>query len=56
VTIVIANNGPRAFQDNTPYNHYSLLQTFQQAFGLGCLQFTCATANVTPMAPPFAIQ
>lgn len=56
VTIVIANHGPRAFQDNTPYNHYSLLQTFQQAFGLGCLQFTCDTANVTPMAPLFAIQ
>jgi len=41
-------------KDNTPYNHYSLLQTFQKAFGLGCLEFTCDTANVTPMAPLFA--
>ena len=32
----------------------SLLQTFQKAFGLGCLEFTCDTANVTPMAPLFA--
>lgn len=55
-TIVIANNGPRGLKDPTPYNHYSLLQTFQDAFGLGCLQFTCDTANVTPMAPLFAVK
>jgi hypothetical protein len=54
-TVVITSNGPRALQDPTPYNHYSLLQTFQQAFGLGCLQFTCDTANVTPMAALFAV-
>ncbi len=53
-TIVIASHGPRGLQDSTPYNHYSLLQTFQKAFGLGCLEFTCDTANVTPMAPLFA--
>jgi len=53
-TVVVTNNGPRALQDPTPYNHYSLLQTFQQAFGLGCLQFTCDTTNVTPMAALFA--
>jgi hypothetical protein len=55
-TIVITNNGPRGLRDPTPYNHYSLLQTIQQAFGLGCLQFTCDTANVTPMVPLFAIK
>jgi hypothetical protein len=53
-TVVITSQGPRALQDPTPYNHYSLLQTFQQAFGLGCLQFTCDTVNVTPMAALFA--
>jgi len=53
-TVVITSHGPRALQDPTPYNHYSLLQTFQQAFGLGCLQYTCDTANVTPMAALFA--
>jgi hypothetical protein len=54
-TIVITNNGPRGLKDPTPYNHFSLLQTFQKAFGLGCLEFTCDTANVTPMAPLFAV-
>jgi hypothetical protein len=53
-TIVITSHGPRGLKDSTPYNHYSLLQTFQKAFGLGCLEFTCDTANVTPMAPLFA--
>ena len=51
--IVITNNGPRGLQDPTPYNHYSLLQTIQRAFHLGCLQNTCDTANVTPMARLF---
>ncbi len=55
-TIVITNHGPRGLQDPTPYNHFSLLQTFQRAFGLGCLEFTCDTANVTPMAPLFAVK
>lgn len=54
-TLVITNHGPRGLQDPHPYNHYSLLQTIQMAFGLGCLQFTCDTANVTPMAPLFAV-
>jgi hypothetical protein len=53
-TIVITSHGPRGLKDPTLYNHYSLLQTFQKAFGLGCLEFTCDTANVTPMAPLFA--
>lgn len=54
--IVITSHGPRGLKDNTPYNHYSLLQTIQMAFGLGCLQNTCDTANVTPMVPLFAAQ
>jgi hypothetical protein len=53
-TIVITNNGPRHFRDPTPYNHYSLLSTFQHAFGLGCLEFTCDTVNVEPMTPLFS--
>jgi phospholipase C len=52
-TIVITSQGPRGENDPTPYNHYSLLQTIQDAFGLKCLQFTCKTA-VTPMARLFA--
>jgi hypothetical protein len=54
--IVITSNGPRGLKDNTPYNHYSLLQTIQMAFGLGCLQNTCDTANVTPLVPHFVAQ
>jgi hypothetical protein len=49
--IVITNNGPRALQDSTPYTHYSLLGTIQDAFGVGCLQNTC---SATPMAALFA--
>lgn len=52
-TIVITSQGPHGLRDNTPFNHYSLLQTIQDAFHLGCLQFTCDTANVTPMAKLF---
>lgn len=54
VAIVITNHGPRGLQDSTPYSHYSLLLTIEQAFGLGCLQNTCK-ATVKPMAPLFAL-
>ena len=33
-TIVITNHGPRGLSDPTPYNHYSLLRTMEDAFGL----------------------
>lgn len=36
-------------------NPYSLLTTIEGAFGLGCLQYTCDTDKVVPMAPLFAI-
>ena len=49
----VTSKGPRAVSDSTKYNHYSLLQTFQRVFGLGCLQFTCDTKHVTPMTPLF---
>jgi hypothetical protein len=52
VTIVITNHGPRGVTDNTSYNHYSLLASLQQTFGLGCLLNSCAA---TPMTPLFAI-
>ena len=34
VTIVIPNHGTRHVTDNTAYNHYSLLRTIEDAFGL----------------------
>ncbi len=33
-TIVVTNHGPRGVVDPTPYNHYSLLRTIEDAFGL----------------------
>src|SRR5262249_31626423 len=33
-TIVITNHGPRGIEDPTPYNHYSLLRTTEEAFGI----------------------
>ena len=51
-TIVIANHGPRGVTDNTSYNHYSLLASLQQTFGLGCLVNSCTS---TPMSPLFTI-
>jgi phosphatidylinositol-3-phosphatase len=53
-TIVITNHGPRHTTDSTAFNHYSLLATIQKAFGLGCLNNTCDTANVKPMTKLFA--
>jgi hypothetical protein len=51
-TIVITNHGPRGVTDSTSFNHYALLASLQQTFGLGCLVNSC-TAN--PMANLFAI-
>lgn len=54
-TIVITSHGPRGVTDSTHANHYSLLSTFQHNFGLGCLGFTCDTADVTPLTQLFAV-
>jgi hypothetical protein len=53
--VVVTSHGPRGVQDATAYNHYSLLSTIQQTFGLGCLEATCDTAQVRPMTPLFAV-
>ena len=34
-TVVITNHGPRGVDDRTPYSHYSLLRTLEDAFGVG---------------------
>lgn len=56
-TIVIANHGPRGVQDATPYNHYSLLRTCEEAFGIAeHLGFAAADdKGVKPMTPLFAV-
>jgi phosphatidylinositol-3-phosphatase len=59
-TIVVTNHDARhpdqdndGFADSTPYNHYSLMATIEDAYGLGCAQNTCDSANVKPMTPLF---
>jgi len=50
VTLTISHSNHSARTSNVPYNHYSMLATVQQGWKLGCLAFTCDTANVPPMA------
>jgi hypothetical protein len=53
-TIVITNHGPRGLSDPTPYDHYSLLRTIEDAFGLDGHLRHAGDAAVLPMAPLFA--
>jgi len=52
VTIVITNKGPIHVTDNTAYNHYSLLRSIEDAFGLPHLAHA-GDAVVTSMTPLF---
>ncbi len=54
-TTIVTSHGPRGLKDPTPYNHYSMLQTLQENFGRGCLEFTCDTANVKPLSALLAV-
>ncbi len=55
-TIVIANHGPRGLVDPTPYNHYSLLRTVEDAFGVAehLRHAGDDKAGVVSMTPLFA--
>jgi phospholipase C len=48
VTIVITNKNGYPIQDPTPSNHYSLLASFERAFGLPLLQ-NAGASTVTPL-------
>ncbi len=52
-TVVITNHGPRGVVDATPYNHYSLLRTVQDAFGLRPLLGRASAPGVVPMIKLF---
>ncbi|THD59788.1 alkaline phosphatase family protein [Phenylobacterium sp.] len=56
-TVVITNHGPRGVKDETPYSHYSLLRTLEDAFGVdGYLGHAKDTdAGVRPMVKLFAV-
>ncbi len=45
LTLVISHADPAPRRSSVPYNHYSLLGTIEDAWGLGCLANTCS-ANV----------
>lgn len=50
VAIAISHSDHSARTSDTAFNHYSILATIQEGWQLGCLGFTCDTANVQPMA------
>jgi hypothetical protein len=55
--IVVTNHGPRHVEDPTPYNHYSLLRSTEDAFGIGeHLGFAAETGKgVRTMTPLFEV-
>ena len=55
-TIVVTNHGPRGKSDNTPYTHYSLLRTIEDAFRIDQYLGHAASSSVKPMVPLFAAE
>jgi phosphatidylinositol-3-phosphatase len=47
--IVISRLGPRHATDATPSNHYSMLLTIEEGFGLGKLGYTSDSSQVHPL-------
>jgi hypothetical protein len=53
-TIVMTNHGPRGVNDPTPYNHYSLLRTIEDALRLDGHLRHAGDPGIVPMTPLFA--
>jgi phospholipase C len=53
-TVVVTNHGPRGVSDPTPYDHYSLLRTIEDALRLDGHLLHAGDAAVVPMVPLFA--
>ena len=49
VMLTISHSDHSARTSDVPYNHYSMLATIEDGWKLGCLAFTCDTANVPRM-------
>jgi hypothetical protein len=49
--IVISRLGPRHLTDSTPANHYSMLLTIEEGFGLPELGYTSDASQVHPLWP-----
>ena len=45
-TIVASPMVQAGFRSSTPYDHYSLLRTIEDSWGLGCLGQACSTTNM----------
>jgi len=56
-TVVVTNHGPRGVADDTPYDHYSLLRTIEDAFGIPQHLAHAAETDkgVRPMVKLFAV-
>jgi len=50
VTLTISHSDHSERSSNMAYNHYSMLATIEGGWKLGCLAFTCDTANVATMS------
>jgi phosphatidylinositol-3-phosphatase len=50
LTITISHSSHKPRTSSVDYNHYSMLSTIESGWSLGCLAFTCDTANVPPMS------
>jgi phosphatidylinositol-3-phosphatase len=49
VSLVISRLASTPRRSDVAYNHYSILATIEDRWGLGCLGSTCDVAQVTPM-------
>jgi hypothetical protein len=47
---VISHSNHSPATSDVAGNHYSMLATIEDGWRLGCLAFTCDTANVQPMS------
>jgi hypothetical protein len=54
-TVVVTNHGPRGVVDATPYSHYSLLRTIEDAFGIASHLARANAPGVRAMLPLFAV-
>jgi hypothetical protein len=51
----MTNHGPRGAVDDTPYSHYSLLRTVEDAFGIGTHLGQASAPGVVPMSKLFVV-
>ncbi len=50
-TIVISRHTPQGFKSDQAANHFTLLRTIQESFGLGCLKESCSHGDLAQFFP-----